>query len=175
MPRPYVCPLVRRRAVGQPLPARRAVIPISVTIEGMKNQYLSFRMLVMLVWALFVLTLTTQTDRVPVVHVMIALIGRTELGATVGHASLFGLLTAIAYAALALRLPPRHALLLAMGLALALGTATEFYQHAVDGRTASLSDLLANWLGVFVVAFGVVYRLISLNGREVYNNGRQRP
>ncbi|MBI5666826.1 MAG: VanZ family protein [Chloroflexi bacterium] len=121
----------------------------------MKNQYLSLRTLVMLVWALFVLTLTTQTDRVPVVHLMIALIGRTELGATIGHAALFGLLTAIAYAAL--RLPRRNALLLAMGLALALGTATEFYQQVVAGRTASLADLLANWLGVFVVAFGVVY------------------
>lgn len=125
----------------------------------MKTNFFTLRTCVVLVWALFVVTLTTQTDSVPVVHVMIALIGRTELGATVGHASLFGLLTAVAYAALALRLPRRYALLLAMGLALTLGTATEFYQQVVAGRTASLADLLANWLGVFVVAFLVLFWL----------------
>ncbi len=134
----------------------------------MKTHHFTLRTLVVLAWALFVLTLTTQTDSVPVVHVMIALFGRTELGATMGHASLFGLLTLAGYAALALRLPRRYALLLAMGLALTLGTATEFYQQMVDGRTASLSDLLANWLGVFVAAFGVVYRVArpALRQRE---------
>lgn len=113
----------------------------------------------MLVWALFVVTLTTQTDSVPVVHLMVSLIGRTELGATIGHAALFGLLTVIGYAALALKLSPRYALLLAMGVALTLGTATELYQQVVAGRSSSLSDLLANWLGVFVVAFVAMYAM----------------
>lgn len=122
--------------------------------------------MVMLVWALFVVTLTTQTDSVPVVHLMVALIGRTELGATIGHASLFGLLTVIGYAALSLKLPHRYALLLAMGLALTLGTATEFYQQVVDGRSSSLSDLLANWLGVFVAGFVVMYSVAQSFSRK---------
>jgi hypothetical protein len=137
--------------------ARRASGGVSVTIESMKTQHLPLRTIVMLVWALFVVTLTTQTDSVPVVHMMVALIGRTELGATIGHASLFGLLTVIGYAALALWLPRRYALLLAMGISLTLGTATEFYQQQVAGRSSSLSDLLANWLGVFVAGFVVMY------------------
>lgn len=115
----------------------------------------------MLVWALFVVIMTTQTDSVPLVHAMIAIFGRTEFGATVGHAGLFGLLTLAGYAALARRMPRRHALLMAMGLALTLGTATEFYQQVVDGRSSSLSDLLANWLGVFVAGFAVMYAMAN--------------
>lgn len=33
---------------------------------------------------------------------------------------------------------------------LLLGTSTELFQWFVAGRTSSLADLLANWLGVFV-------------------------
>jgi VanZ family protein len=35
---------------------------------------------------------------------------------------------------------------------LTLSTATEFMQRYAAGRTVSLSDLLANWVGVLAVA-----------------------
>lgn len=133
---------------------------------------ISWRALVMLAWALFAVTLTTQSDDVPVVHLVIGLIGKTELGATAGHAGLFGLLALVIYAALAARLPGRLALPPAVGLALALGTITEFYQTLVAGRTASLSDLLANWLGVFVVAFVIAY---GLAGSPLRQNWKPKP
>jgi VanZ family protein len=49
-------------------------------------------------------------------------------------------------------------LLLAMIFSLAVGTSTEISQIMVAGRATSLSDLLANWLGVFAVGFVVSYR-----------------
>jgi VanZ family protein len=47
--------------------------------------------------------------------------------------------------------------LLAMMAALLLGTTTELFQWFVTDRTASLSDLLANWLGVFISGFMVSF------------------
>ncbi len=113
----------------------------------------SFRAIVMLIWALFAITLTTQSDRIPVVHLMTTTIGSTEFGDVLGHAGLFGMFTAVAYFAFARWLPGLRALLLAMVLALFAGTTTELYQIVVADRSASLSDLLANWLGIFVTGF----------------------
>jgi hypothetical protein len=121
----------------------------------MKNfaQVRLLRPLIVFVWGLFALVLTTQTDQVPLVHLMVATIGSTEFGATLGHAGLFGILTAVAYLALTIRLPRRCALLLTVGLVLSLATVTELFQVQVTGRSSSLADLLANWLGVFIVSF----------------------
>jgi hypothetical protein len=116
----------------------------------------ALRVLAPLVWLIFALMITTQTDRVPVVHLMVATIGSTDIGDAIGHAGLFGTLAFVCYAALAFWLPRRRALSLAMLLALAAGTATELYQLDVVGRSASLSDLMANWLGIFIVGFAML-------------------
>lgn len=115
----------------------------------------ALRPIILLLWGIFALGLTTQTDQVPVVGLMVSTIGSTEWGATVGHAGLFGALTAFGYVALKMRLSHRRALLLAMILVLLIATSTELFQTAVSGRSSSLSDLLANWLGIFIVGFFV--------------------
>lgn len=132
-------------------------------------QKYSLRAVVLVVWAVFAVILTTQTDRVPVVHLMIATIGSTDIGDAIGHAGLFGTLAFVCYAAFASRLPRRRALPMAMLLALAAGTATELYQLDVTGRSSSLSDLLANYLGIFVVGFAVLFwSEQSTKGHKVY-------
>ena len=92
---------------------------------------------------------------------MTSTIGSTDFGDSIGHAGLFGTLAGIAYVALSLQLTPRHALLWAMILALATGTGTELFQLFVADRATSLSDMLANWLGVFVVAFTISFASLS--------------
>jgi len=113
----------------------------------------ALRPLLLLVWGVFALVLTTQTDQIPVVGLMVSTIGSTEWGATLGHAGLFGTLAALAYLALTIYLPVRRALPLAMMLVLTLATTTELYQVVVAGRSSSLPDLLANWLGIVLVGF----------------------
>jgi hypothetical protein len=130
-------------------------------------QWPGLRLTLLLIWGVFALILTTQSDRVPLVHLMTSTIGSTDLGATVGHAGLFAALTGIAYVAFALRLPGRRALMLAMALALLAGTGTELFQMFVADRAASLSDLLANWLGVFVTGFIIAYRQMHVQSTTV--------
>jgi hypothetical protein len=127
----------------------------------MKNftQVKLLRPLIVFVWGLFALILTTQTDQVPIVNLMVSTIGSTEVGATLGHAGLFGVLTAVGYLALTVRLPHRRALLLTMTLVLFIATSTELFQVQVTGRSSSLADLLANWLGVFIVSFVIAFFL----------------
>jgi hypothetical protein len=123
------------------------------------------RLIILLVWIVFALILTTQSDRVPLVHLMTSTIGSTDFGDSIGHAGLFGMLAGVAYLALSLHLTPRRALLLAMSLALVAGTSTELFQFLVADRATSLSDMLANWLGVFVVGFTISF--VSLSPRSV--------
>ena len=111
----------------------------------------------MLVWGLFVLLLTTLPGYVPPVNVLSSLFGGTELTGVIGHLGLFSLLTALAWLALCQWFAMRQALLVAMMLALLLGTTTELFQWFVADRFSTLSDLLANWLGVFVSAFLVSF------------------
>jgi VanZ family protein len=125
------------------------------------------RVLVLLAWGLFVVVLTTQTSRVPLVGLMTSTIGSTVLGATLGHAGLFGVLAGVGYLGLSLRLRRRYALLLAVVVSLLLGTITEFYQFTVAGRSPDLSDLLANWLGVFAVAFAISYLVLLASAADV--------
>jgi hypothetical protein len=111
------------------------------------------RLTLLLIWGIFALVLTTQSDRVPLVHLMTATIGSTDIGDSIGHAGLFGMLAAIVYLVLSLRLTTQPAILLAMVLALFIGTSTELYQLFVTDRATSLSDILSNWLGVFIAGF----------------------
>jgi hypothetical protein len=113
------------------------------------------RIMLMLVWGLFALVLTTQSDRVPLVHLMTSTVGATEIGATLGHAGLFGILMLLVYVALAIRLPRLAALLLAMLVVGALGPLTEWSQSGLFGRDPSMTDLLADWLGIFMVGFAL--------------------
>ncbi len=132
------------------------------TINLMKTSYPpTLRLIMLLIWVIFTLILTTQSDRIPLVHLMTSTIGSTDLGDSIGHAGLFGMLACLSYLALSRLLPMRHALLLAITLALATGTSTELFQLFVTDRATSLSDMLANWLGVFVVGFAVAFRSLS--------------
>jgi VanZ family protein len=121
--------------------------------------------LILLAWASFALVLTTQTDQVPIVHLMVSTIGSTEFGATIGHAGLFGMLTVVGFLALSTLLPRKPALLLSMSLVLLIATSTELFQTVVAGRSSSLADLLANWLGIFIVGFGTLL-ITTSNNRE---------
>ncbi|HEX2618637.1 MAG TPA: hypothetical protein VHL11_00785, partial [Phototrophicaceae bacterium] len=86
------------------------------------------RITVLIVWGGFALILTTQSDSVPLVHLMTTTIGSTDTGAAIGHAGLFGALTAFGYLLLSLRLHPPYALLLAVILGLTLAVVTEIIQ-----------------------------------------------
>ena len=88
---------------------------------------------------------------------MTSTIGSTELGDALGHTGLFGVLTFTVYMVLAIWLKREWALPLAMGVVLALGGLTELSQFGVLHRAPSVSDLLANSLGVFVVGFAISY------------------
>ena len=131
------------------------------------SQWRLFRIVVLAIWVFFALVLTTQTDHVPVVHLMASTIGSTDLGDALGHAGLFGMLAGVGYVTLATRLTPPRALLLAMIFALVVGTSTELFQIMVAGRSSSLSDMLANWLGVFVVGFVACYRQVVMSPKIV--------
>ncbi|MCC6893743.1 MAG: VanZ family protein [Anaerolineae bacterium] len=115
------------------------------------------RLLILLVWGVLAIVLTTQSDRVPLVRLMTRTIGSTDVGDAVGHAGLFGVLTFAIYMVLASKLKREWALPFAMLVTLVLGLVTELAQMGVISRVASLSDLLANALGIFVVGFTVSY------------------
>ncbi len=141
----------------------------------MKNgiHWRALRPFILLVWGLFALILTTQTDQVPVVGLMVSTIGSTEVGATIGHAGLFGTLTVLAYLALANFMQRHSALLVTLVGVLLIATATELFQTVVSGRSSSLSDLLANWLGVFIVSFAIAYSAMRKNMLHVNSNAGQ--
>lgn len=117
------------------------------------------RLIVVLVWGVFAFILTTQSDRVPLVHFMTTTIGSTEFGDAFGHAGLFATLCLLLYVAFSRWLPSYRALVIAMTIALLIGASTEVYQFLVPGRGPSLSDLMANYLGIFVVAFIALSRM----------------
>ncbi len=122
--------------------------------------FVPLRLLVLLAWGVLAIILTTQSDRLPLVHLMTSTIGNTELGDAIGHAGLFGVLTFTVYMVLAIRIKREWALPLTMAIVLILGGLTELSQFGVFDRAPSVSDLLANSLGVFVVGFAVSYLFI---------------
>lgn len=115
------------------------------------------RLLVLGAWGVFAVILTTQSDRVPLVRLMTRTIGSTDVGDALGHAGLFGVLTFALYMVMAIKLKREWSLPLAMGSALILGLVTELAQIGVVSRVASLNDLLANALGIFMVGFVMSY------------------
>ncbi len=110
----------------------------------------------MLGWAALALFVTTQPGSHPLVQWLNHTIAQNSLGGAIGHGGLFAVLTIIGYCGLRMWCNRAVALALAMLVALTVGTGTEFYQLLVDGRNATLVDLLANWLGVFMVGFALV-------------------
>jgi VanZ family protein len=119
--------------------------------------FVPLRIIVLAAWGILAIILTTQSDRLPMVHLMTSTIGSTELGDALGHAGLFGVLTFAVYMVMAVRLKREWALPLAMLVVLSLGGLTELSQFGVLNRAPSVSDLLANSLGVFVVGFAMSY------------------
>ena len=115
------------------------------------------RIALMLAWGLFALVLTTQSDHVPLVHLMTSTIGSSEIGATVGHAVLFGMFAWVLDLSLAIWLPRSVALILAMLAVGLLGPLTEWLQAGLFGRTPSVTDLLADWLGILIVGFALTF------------------
>ena len=136
-------------------------------VMKLRYNFTPLRLLILVIWSVFAIVLTTQSDRVPLVRLMTRTIGSTDAGAAVGHAGLFGVLTFAVYMVLAMRLKREWALLFAVGVTLILGLLTELAQIGVLSRVASLSDLLANALGIFVVGFTVSYGLMLRSRRAV--------
>lgn len=90
--------------------------------------------------------------RIPLIRTIAQLLGGGDVGDAIGHAFLFGSLTLLVYRVLRLRLSFALAFWGAVALVIALGTTTEFLQRFSAERTVSLSDLLANFVGVLGVA-----------------------
>ncbi len=68
-----------------------------------------------------------------------------EILLLIGHVVAFGVLTWLWWYALSLHLTRNRALLLAVLIALALGTITEILQTLVPDRATSWLDLVTNW------------------------------
>jgi hypothetical protein len=116
------------------------------------------RWLILIAFGGAVILLTTVSGRFIVLRLYQRVVGETAVGDAILHGALFGLLTAILYWALRRRLSFAWAFGLALLIGLTLSALTEISQAWTPGRTMALSDLLANWLGVFVAATVVSYR-----------------
>jgi VanZ family protein len=116
--------------------------------------------LMMALWGLLVMLLTTLPGETPLVQTLTQLIGGTEFSSVMGHMMLFLLLTVLLYMALQQWVAARYAVLVAMLFVLMLGTTTEFFQWFVTGRDSTIADLIANWLGVFVAGFLIDHLLL---------------
>ncbi|MDZ4764081.1 MAG: VanZ family protein [Chloroflexota bacterium] len=129
----------------------------------MKTAIHHWRWLLLTTCAVIVVALTTLPRQTFVMQLVERMPHGGAMGDAVGHASLFASLTAVAY--LALRHPTGRwrasfsvAFWIALCAGLAVGLITELSQANAPGRTVSLSDALANWLGVFVMATLISYR-----------------
>lgn len=78
-----------------------------------------------------------------------------ELLLAFGHVVVFSFLTALWWWALSTSLNPQGALVLAVLIALMLGTLTEIGQTTMPDRSASWEDLVVNWLVTFVTAWRI--------------------
>jgi VanZ family protein len=74
-----------------------------------------------------------------------------------GHILWFTLLVILWRWMLTMRFNSASALLLAILIALVVGTSTEFAQKFVPGRGATLIDLFANYVGIALAVIGVRY------------------
>jgi VanZ family protein len=78
-----------------------------------------------------------------------------ELLLAVGHIVAFSILTALWWWALSASMNTRAALVLAVLIALTIGTLTEIAQASVPDRSASWEDLAVNWLVTIVTAWRI--------------------
>lgn len=129
------------------------------TMNGMKMIRFSFVTVVMIACLAGVVALTTLPLSVRIVNAVkqISLIdGHPNANDALGHAVLYGTLTAVVYWALRRWVGFAPAFALALGMALVLGLLTELTQQ-FTGRTMMLSDLLGNWLGAMSVAVVIAF------------------
>lgn len=75
----------------------------------------------------------------------------------IGHIMWFALIVALWRWTLVTRFHSNSALLLAVLIALVLGTSTEFAQTLIPNRGATLVDLLANGVGILLAVVGIKY------------------
>ena len=113
-----------------------------------------------LAWTAFTVALMSRPSNVGIVHDLSLFFGGTELTDAAGHVVLFGTLAALWYWTLTGRLKRQRALLLATGIGVAVGIATEFAQYFVPERGVALIDILADCLGPLIVA-GILYALTT--------------
>lgn len=118
------------------------------------------RWLLVIFWVAVILLLTLLPGTSPVMRRLTRFFATETMGA-IGHAALFGSFTLVAYFGLSRYMRRRWALLLVMAAGLAIGTGTELYQMHLAWRAATMTDLLANYLGVFSVAFLILLTRLS--------------
>lgn len=120
-------------------------------------QRFPIRWIGLIVWGGFVVLLTTLPGWIPLVYIPAQFVGNTVFSSLIGHAFLFGTLTLLMWHTLNQWLEAPIALGVTMFFSLSLGTSTEIFQWFVSTRNASIDDLFANYLGAFVVGFGISY------------------
>ena len=120
----------------------------------------SMQVMILLACAAVVVALTTIPKSVGIVRLVygIELIeGHRSANDAIGHAVLYGTLTAVTYWTFRRQLGFERAFWIALATGLLLGSLTEFIQQFSPGRSMTLSDLLANWLGVMSVGLLLSY------------------
>ncbi len=121
----------------------------------------TFRFSLLFVVALLVVALTTLPASAALVQwttTLFVIRGHSNLHDAIGHAALYGTLTAVLYWALRRRVSFSRALIVTLVTALALALMTELAQRFAPGRSVQLSDLLGNWLGIMTVTMLICFR-----------------
>lgn len=134
----------------------------------MHGRQISTHALVLLAVAGSVVALTTLPSSVIIISLLknISLIsGHPNANDALGHASLYGTLTAVIYWALRGRIGFTRAFWIALLVAMGTGLTTELLQHFSPGRSVQLSDLLGNWLGAMTVIALIGYGHSRANQR----------
>jgi hypothetical protein len=111
----------------------------------------AIRLSLLLFFSIAAIILTTLPGTTRLIHGLAELWGYSESTAAALHCGLFALLTLVWFRLAILWLPRPRAILVAAGVALAVGTTTEALQLIIPGRGATLLDLGANWLGILAV------------------------
>jgi VanZ family protein len=120
----------------------------------MDRKHLPIHALVLLAVVGVVAALTTLPAGVPIISFfkhLTVINGHPNANDALGHAGLYGTVTAAAYWALRGRIGFTRAFWIALVVALCMGLTTELLQHFSPGRDAQLSDLLGDWLGAMTV------------------------
>ena len=125
------------------------------------GKQISIHALVLLMVAGVVIALTTLPASVFFITLFkhfTLIAGHPNANDAIGHASLYGTLTAVIYWALHERIGFSRTFWIALLGAMGIGLTTELLQHFSPGRSVQLSDLLGNWLGVMTVIALIGYR-----------------